>query len=81
MPRGGESFLAVEDGARQADELSHMKPNTSQTGQPPVRLKPLRPHLTPWDRLENDLRLLSRALRAWELKRRRPAHGIRPVWP
>ena len=47
-----------------------METNTAEKKKRRVYLKPLNPRLTPEDRLEADLRLLSRALRAWELKMR-----------
>jgi hypothetical protein len=48
---------------------------------PPARVKPLRPHITPDDHFEEGMRLLARALRVWELKRRWPDADNRPVWP
>jgi len=72
-PRGGESLLAVEDGAFSATNQA-MKTNTSI--KQPERLKPLHPRLTPEDRLESDLRLLHRALCLWERKNQRVAAGI-----
>jgi len=61
-------LLAAEDDARRNEP--QVKTNT--TKQRPVQPKPLRPHITPDDRFEEGMRLLARALRIWELKRRWP---------
>jgi hypothetical protein len=53
-----------------------MKTNTSEPIKQAARLKTLRPHLTPEDRLERDLRLVHRALCVWERKNQRVAVGI-----
>ena len=53
-----------------------MKTNTSETIKQAARLKTLRPHLTPEDRLERDLRLVHRALCVWERKDRNVAAAI-----
>ena len=47
-----------------------METNTAEEKKWRVYLKPLNPRLTPEDRLDADLRLLSRALRAWECRLR-----------
>ena len=47
-----------------------METNTAEEKKCRVSLKPLNPRLTPEDRLDADLRLLSRALRAWECRMR-----------
>jgi hypothetical protein len=44
-------------------------------------VKPLPPHITPDDHFEEGMRLLARALRVWELKRRWPDAGNPPVSP
>jgi len=56
-----------------------MKTNTAI--KQPARLKPLRTHITPDDHFEEGMRLLARALRVWELKRRWPGADNRPVSP
>ena len=45
-----------------------METNTAEEKKCRVSLKPLNPRLTPEDRLDADLRFLSRALHAWECK-------------
>ena len=47
-----------------------METNTAEEKKWRVYLKPLNLRLTPEDRLDADLRLLSRALRAWECRMR-----------
>jgi hypothetical protein len=47
-----------------------METNTAEKKKRRVFLKPLNPRLTAEDRLDADLRLLSRALRAWERRMR-----------
>jgi hypothetical protein len=58
-----------------------METNTAEKKKRPVYLKPLNPRLTAEDRLDADLRLLSRALRAWECKMRPSARQRRPPTP
>jgi hypothetical protein len=58
-----------------------METNTAEKKKRRVYLKPLNPRLTAEDRLDADLRLLSRALRAWECKMRASAHHRRPPTP
>jgi len=47
-----------------------METNTAEKKKRRVYLKPLNPRPTAEDRLDADLRLLSRALRAWERRMR-----------
>jgi len=47
-----------------------METNTAEKKKRRVYLKPLNPRLTAEDRFDADLRLLSRALRAWERRMR-----------
>jgi hypothetical protein len=58
-----------------------MATNTAEKKKRRVYLKPLDPRLTAEDRLDADLRLLSRALRAWECKMRPSTHHHRPPTP
>ena len=58
-----------------------METNTAEKKKRRVYLKPLNPRLTAEDRLDADLRLLSRALRAWECKMRPSARHHRPPTP
>jgi hypothetical protein len=58
-----------------------METNTAEKKKRRVYLKPLNPRLTAEDRLDADLRLLSRALRAWECKMRPSARQRRPSTP
>ena len=57
-----------------------METNAAEEKKRRVYLKPLNPRLTPEDRLDADLRLLSRALSAWE-RRMRPSPRHRPRLP
>jgi hypothetical protein len=58
-----------------------METNAAEEKKRRVYLKPLNPRLTPEDRLDADLRLLSCALCAWELKIRPSARHRQPPTP
>jgi hypothetical protein len=58
-----------------------METNAAEEKKRRVCLKPLNPRLTPEDRLDDDLRLLLRALRAWERRMRLSAGHRQPPTP